>query len=467
MAQLFLHDTGTMAFPNLTVAGSVDVVDAAIFANRLETVSDLKVEYSRGAFLSNFKALKSTTGNVYAGNGSIANGLFRVWIPGPNHTRSGDLNITKNSGLSEISFNGLTDVKRLYVMDNPDSTVPGDFSRLTAADYIYVNGRMNNTFPLFPHLSTVAEARIEPWNADFDCSSLVKMRDTGKIGVLFCNGTNGINGLEASQSGLSTTASVGIGVGIGALVIIAALVWLAAYYRCKLRGLRRESHNSGRDDPKEIVHGVIKPTGARLGDTHIREAGAIAHNHTVQLEQSNTRSTPPDLSAVPTTTKMGDPYTLLGCYVDQSPNRTLPTTAYQRMPTNRATVCHALCNAPEYRATLFGLEYGAECYCGAGDPASFQKAASDAECDRPCPANASEMCGGDWRLSLYRIRDTTLDPSPAVTAAPPTGPSSSAGSGSGDDQHTDSAGGKQNLTGAKSPGSVWRRSSSWRSWPGW
>ncbi|KAK7961907.1 heme peroxidase [Apiospora aurea] len=156
---------------------------------------------------------------------------------------------------------------------------------------------------------------------------------------------------------------------------------------------------------------------------------------------------------------MGDPYTLLGCYVDQSPNRTLPVTAYQHMTTNRATVCHALCNAPEYGATLFGLEYGAECYCGAGDPHTFQKAASPAECGTPCPANASEMCGGDWRLSLYRIRDTTLDPSPAATA-PPTGPSSSssagagdggnngtAGSGSGDDQHNDSVGGKQNLTG--------------------
>jgi hypothetical protein len=54
-----------------------------------------------------------------------------------------DLNITRNSDLPEISFNGLTDVKRIYIMDNPNLTVPGDFSRLAAADYIYVNGRIN------------------------------------------------------------------------------------------------------------------------------------------------------------------------------------------------------------------------------------------------------------------------------------------------------------------------------------
>ncbi|KAK8016651.1 hypothetical protein PG993_014840 [Apiospora rasikravindrae] len=156
---------------------------------------------------------------------------------------------------------------------------------------------------------------------------------------------------------------------------------------------------------------------------------------------------------------MGDPYTLLGCYVDQSPNRTLPHTAFQGMPTNCATVCHALCNAPEYQATYFGLEYGTECYCGGGDLATFQQAASPAECNKPCPANASEMCGSDWRLSLYRILDTTLNPSPAATA-PPAGPSSTgAGEGnngttgtSGDDTRSDGAGGKSNLTGGQIAG---------------
>ncbi|KAK8061841.1 WSC-domain-containing protein [Apiospora phragmitis] len=119
---------------------------------------------------------------------------------------------------------------------------------------------------------------------------------------------------------------------------------------------------------------------------------------------------------------MPDPFTLLGCFVDQSPNRTLAHTAFQGHDTNCALVCHDICNTPQYQATYFGLEYGTECYCGSGDLAAFPRAGSPAECNKPCPANASEMCGSDWRLSLYRILDTTVDPSSSPTATP--GPSS-------------------------------------------
>lgn len=37
-----------------------------------------------------------------------------------------DLNITKNRGVTKMSFNRLEDVKRLYIKENLGSTVPGD-----------------------------------------------------------------------------------------------------------------------------------------------------------------------------------------------------------------------------------------------------------------------------------------------------------------------------------------------------
>lgn len=161
---------------------------------------------------------------------------------------------------------------------------------------------------------------------------------------------------------------------------------------------------------------------------------------------------------------MSGNYTLLGCYVDQAPNRTLNTTAYQGSDLNEAGRCHAACNVPQYRAAYFGLEYGTECYCGASDAAlRFRPAPDPADCAKPCPRNAGETCGGDWRLSIYQILDTSVKPSPSpsiASAAVPLPPSSSSsaspgpGGGNnnnngttpspsttpGEDQHRDSAG---------------------------
>lgn len=55
----------------------------------------------------------------------------------------GDLDITKNSGIRKLFIDRLTSVKRLHIMNNPDSRVPGDFSRLTNANSIYINGMID------------------------------------------------------------------------------------------------------------------------------------------------------------------------------------------------------------------------------------------------------------------------------------------------------------------------------------
>ncbi|KAK7914144.1 WSC-domain-containing protein [Apiospora marii] len=167
---------------------------------------------------------------------------------------------------------------------------------------------------------------------------------------------------------------------------------------------------------------------------------------------------------------MSENYTLLGCYLDQSPNRTLNTTAYQGSDLSDARECHAMCNVPQFKAAYFGLEYGTECYCGASDAAlRFRPAADNAECDKPCPRNASEMCGSDWRLSIYQILDTSVKPSPSPdvmsTASVPPMPSSSTAPGGNngttpspsstptEDQRTDDSGGSH-LSGGEIAGIV-------------
>ncbi|KAK8091950.1 hypothetical protein PG997_002311 [Apiospora hydei] len=353
---LGLNDAGNVEFPNLTSVKTLSVVDTNASFPKLETITlTLDVAYPHKGY-SDFLSLQNVT-NVAIGNGSYSDEFGTAAMLGygqyspnlavenslvlgpwgssitPDWTGNattqplnlaqselvldqlsrvgGDLNITKNSGIRKLSFDRLASVKRLNIMDNPNSTVPGDFSSLTTANSIHINGVIDKyavedrtpcdkknrawltrdgstTSPaLFPRLSSAGEVIIKAWNSEFDCSRLVRMYDKGTIRYLSCNGTNGVNGgkngarnSNNAHSGLTTTVSAGIGAGIGAAVlgIIAVLAWFILRYRRKLRGLE-ESHNNGRDDPKEAIRGTASRQEAQLDDTHIREAGGDSLPH--------------------------------------------------------------------------------------------------------------------------------------------------------------------------------------------
>ena len=49
-----------------------------------------------------------------------------------------------------------------------------------------------------------------------------------------------------------------------------------------------------------------------------------------------------------------------------------------------------------------GVQYTYECYCGNKQPATALKRA-DNECNRPCPGNSNEKCGGYWRMNVYSV----------------------------------------------------------------
>lgn len=62
-------------------------------------------------------------------------------------------------------------------------------------------------------------------------------------------------------------------------------------------------------------------------------------------------------------------------------------------------LCQSMCEAKGF--TLAGTENGNECWCGSelDNGNGFATAASD--CSYACAGDASDKCGGGWRLSIY------------------------------------------------------------------
>ena len=88
-------------------------------------------------------------------------------------------------------------------------------------------------------------------------------------------------------------------------------------------------------------------------------------------------------------------YTYEGCYTEATNGRALTGGSYFD---DSLTVekCAAACK----KFTLFGVEYGRECYCGNNLNAGSNKAALG-DCNFKCSGDASETCGAGNRLDLY------------------------------------------------------------------
>ena len=60
--------------------------------------------------------------------------------------------------------------------------------------------------------------------------------------------------------------------------------------------------------------------------------------------------------------------------------------------------CYNFCATAGW--SLFGIEYAGECYCGDVLQAG-SVAAPEADCNMACSGDATTMCGGPNRLSVY------------------------------------------------------------------
>lgn len=92
------------------------------------------------------------------------------------------------------------------------------------------------------------------------------------------------------------------------------------------------------------------------------------------------------------------------CYSDQAGPRALNLSIYTRSSLS-ATECTNSCASQglEYAGLTGHPDPGATyyCYCGASITPGAVTAPA-AQCSLPCPANASESCGGNYRLEVYR-----------------------------------------------------------------
>ncbi|CAO1630648.1 unnamed protein product [Parajaminaea phylloscopi] len=93
--------------------------------------------------------------------------------------------------------------------------------------------------------------------------------------------------------------------------------------------------------------------------------------------------------------------TYLGCYADNTNNRLLPVWSSGNDNDNSNEKCVASCKFLGY--DLAGTEYRQECHCGYSSKVNLGPKQSG--CSATCTGNPQELCGGNSRLTVYKINN--------------------------------------------------------------
>ncbi|RDL34419.1 Uncharacterized protein BP5553_07547 [Venustampulla echinocandica] len=87
-----------------------------------------------------------------------------------------------------------------------------------------------------------------------------------------------------------------------------------------------------------------------------------------------------------------------GCWTEATTGRALSSKTYADDAMTLES-CAAFCSG----FTMFGVEYGRECYCGNSLGAGSAKSADQSDCNFLCPGDKTEYCGAGSRLELYSL----------------------------------------------------------------
>ncbi|KAG9023244.1 hypothetical protein FS837_005893 [Tulasnella sp. UAMH 9824] len=139
----------------------------------------------------------------------------------------------------------------------------------------------------------------------------------------------------------------------------------------------------------------------KCGNSYVNSLYARSSDASSSSSSSRSNTTSRSASLTASFAPAPSGWTNLGCYVDQA-DRTL--TGASRLGWSDMTP--ALCAANCAGYTYFGTEYGNECYCGNALTNNVPTPVS--ECDFNCAGDASQKCGGGWRLTLYQAAWTNL-----------------------------------------------------------
>lgn len=89
----------------------------------------------------------------------------------------------------------------------------------------------------------------------------------------------------------------------------------------------------------------------------------------------------------------------MGCWLEGStPTRLLPDDFVQDENSMTIEVCSTYCS----NYTLFGVEYGSECFCANAITENSGFPIGNEHCQFPCSGNDTEMCGGTGALNMFQ-----------------------------------------------------------------
>ncbi|RIA97319.1 WSC domain-containing protein [Glomus cerebriforme] len=112
-----------------------------------------------------------------------------------------------------------------------------------------------------------------------------------------------------------------------------------------------------------------------------------------------------------------------GCFEDNKVCRQRNLGDDCHTPIDTIDGCIDYCREGNF--TYAGLESRSQCFCG-NSYVSVGHLKSPVDCSASCPGNSSQLCGGEWLLSIYEVRtltNTPLPPTPPSNTPLPTRPS--------------------------------------------
>ncbi|XP_046336344.1 WSC domain-containing protein 2-like [Haliotis rufescens] len=89
----------------------------------------------------------------------------------------------------------------------------------------------------------------------------------------------------------------------------------------------------------------------------------------------------------------------MGCYLDDSSRMIGAGWLEEEAMTHG--MCFKLCSRGRHKYA--GLQGYTHCLCGDSVNIVRYPKKPESDCNQPCKGNTSEICGGDWRNSLYRL----------------------------------------------------------------
>ena len=87
------------------------------------------------------------------------------------------------------------------------------------------------------------------------------------------------------------------------------------------------------------------------------------------------------------------------CVKNHKDNYAIPYNAEINMLTE--ALCKSFCL--NVNKLYFGVQFGRQCHCGNEQP-SFQHLLPSSECNMTCEGNSSQMCGGAYRATVFKIQ---------------------------------------------------------------